>query len=812
MHLDYLLFIIGIITCVSAIVLTLCLVSSKKRSKLYQDLLRQDTERIDAYSLTISQLLNNKSEYVEETESLRISNEYETTPLNSEVTALLQDEATERSKYYGLDLDILENKYIINREIHGGGMSRIFLVTNTKLGNQWILKYIDKKNGQLANEENILKLLNNINLPKIIDIFKDDNGTYIVQSYIEGISLDKIIDTKNNIGQTMTLEWAEQLAGVLSYLHALKPLPIIHCDLKPSNIMVTPDNKLVLIDFGISKQLAGFDDEVMAVTYKYAAPEQLKHNISGKQKELINERFGELTNERFSWGIDEKTDIYSYGVILFQLVTGAIPTYKNKNMIKEFLSKEFADIIIKCIEENPDKRYQNTYELLDDLYKIKNTRTTMVRSLVLRRVATSLSIVSLLVSGSSFASGAYVMQQEKLSLLVMEPDMVKLTEQQYAEISIQKVKPNGKIITIPANEIKWSLNDKNIARIEGNRIAGLNSGSTELLGKYRNKIITLNVDVVKRINGLVDISLCYKNGNEVQKYLGTGEREHIDGDIDIASFVSPESIAKTENGTIYISDSGILRKIQNSNVESIYFEPSYITPRILRTYRDELFILSNPWEDDEGYHYGIVKLNNDGVEGLYVSDAIYTDIEDFALNEEGLIYFIENNTGTGISAIKSLNPDSSEVVEICEIENGVKAMTLDTEGNIYLAISERGIIQKFDSTTKEIKYFAGVDGKRHFIDGSLPLLYEPIKLHYENESLYVLDFNIIRKINIEDGVVSMVETLAGEVSTDINPETIDGSAHSVVFAKSSQKDFLIDDSTILLTDPKKSCIWKILLQ
>ena len=119
------------------------------------------------------------------------------------------------------------------------------------------------------------------------------------------------------------------------------------------------------------------------------------------------------------------------------------------------------------------------------------------------------------------------------------------------------------------------------------------------------------------------------------------------------------------------------------------------------------------------------------------------------------------------------------------------------------------MIQKYDSNTKAIKYFAGVDGQRHFIDGSVPLLYEPIKLYYSEGNLYVLDFNVIRKITIENGIATIMETIAGEVSTETNPSTLPGKADSVVFAHSNQSDFIVEENTILFTDPKKSVVWQI---
>lgn len=810
MHFDYLLFTIGIISCILGVLLIIYLAFSKKKTRFYKQLLDQDTEVFDAYSSTISQLSEINEGLIEDTVALGYATMDETGLIQSDDTVLLKEDFSSRGKVSGFNMDSLEGRYSIDREIYGGGMSRVFLVTNVKLGNQWILKYIDRKTGSLANEENILKLLNNISLPKIVDIFNDENGIYIIQSYIEGISLDKVIEVGKNMGQSMVLDWAEELGQVLSYLHNLKPLPIVHCDLKPSNIMVTHDNKLVLIDFGISKHLDGLNDEVKAVTYKYAAPEQLKHNIKGKQAELINERFGDLPEERFNWRVDERTDIYSYGVMVFELVTGIIPTFKNKNIISEFISKEFAEIILKCLEEDPKDRYQTTKELLGDLQKIKDIRTTMVRSLVFRRVALVSTLITLLVSGTSLASGAYVMQQENLSLVYMEPNSVKISEQQSAEIAIQKVRPNGKVIDLDSKEIKWTL-DNNIAKVEGNRIAGMNTGSTELIGKYRNKIITLNVDVVKRMDGMVDISLAYLKDNKVKKYLGTGNREHIDGNNNKASFVSLEGITKTEDGTIYISDAGVLKKIEDNQVESIFFEPSYITPKLVRSYKNELYILSNPWEDEDEYFYGIIRFSDDGIEGLYIGNGVHTSIEDFAFTNDGKLYFIENNIAMGITSIKHLNLDSYEVEEICEVDDNVKAITVDLEGNIYVAIPDRGVIQKVHKTSRDIEYFAGVDGERHFVDGSLPLFYEPLRLHYANNSIYVLDFNIIRRIVLEDGMAVMVETIAGEISTETNPGIREGSGNSTIFPMSKEMDFYPNEDSILLTDPKNSIIWELSL-
>lgn len=92
------------------------------------------------------------------------------------------------------------------------------------------------------------------------------------------------------ISEGLICDWALQLAQVLNYLHNLET-PIIPCDLKPSNIMVTHDNRLVLIDFGISKR-QGIDERSIGLTYCYAAPEQFKPSTA--RSERVQTRFGVL--------------------------------------------------------------------------------------------------------------------------------------------------------------------------------------------------------------------------------------------------------------------------------------------------------------------------------------------------------------------------------------------------------------------------------------------------------------------------------------------------------------------------------------
>ena len=148
--------------------------------------------------------------------------------------------------------------------------------------------------------------------------------------------------------QETVIEWAEELCGVLDYLHMQNP-PIIYRDMKPANIMLQPNGNIKLIDFGIAREYKehNLEDTVSLGTKGYAAPEQ----FGGKGQ------------------TDQRTDIYCLGVTLYHLVTGKNPCeppyeiypirYWNPN-----LSSGLESIILKCTRINPEERYQSCAELL----------------------------------------------------------------------------------------------------------------------------------------------------------------------------------------------------------------------------------------------------------------------------------------------------------------------------------------------------------------------------------------------------------------------------------------------------------------
>ena len=225
MYLDYILLSLGGALLLMAVSLMAVLIRSRKRSLNYQRMLSEETERLDVLTtLRQSHTVDAKTDFTE-----TITEPWEQgiaeTELLPETESVFQPGPYEKLKLdTGLDLSPLEGKYELLQEIHGGGMSRIFLARSVKLGSEWIVKFV--KRAELAQEAEVLKRLNHISLPQIIDIFQTAQGTFLVERYIEGYTLSEVLALGQEIKESQVCDWGLQLAQVLRYLHTL-PTPII---------------------------------------------------------------------------------------------------------------------------------------------------------------------------------------------------------------------------------------------------------------------------------------------------------------------------------------------------------------------------------------------------------------------------------------------------------------------------------------------------------------------------------------------------------------------------------------------------------
>ena len=175
-------------------------------------------------------------------------------------------------------------------------------------------------------------------MPKIHHVVEDGNTLVVIEDYIPGDTLEEILAREGNLPEAQVLDIAIQLCKILQAFHHAVP-PIVNRDIKPSNIKLTEDGIVKLLDMNAAKycnDLAA-KDTVLLETQGYAAPEQ--------------------------YGItqtDERADIYSLGVLLNIMLTGKHPS-------KELASGRLGRIVQKCTMVNPEKRYKSVLYLMEAL-------------------------------------------------------------------------------------------------------------------------------------------------------------------------------------------------------------------------------------------------------------------------------------------------------------------------------------------------------------------------------------------------------------------------------------------------------------
>lgn len=260
---------------------------------------------------------------------------------------------------------IIDGKYEVLREVGRGGMSIVYLAMDLRINKQWAIKVLRKNSVQdfeivkqgLIAEANLLKKMDHPNLPRIIDLIDSDDSFIIIMDYIEGESLNHILDQYGAQPEEKVLKWAKQLCDVLGYLHTRTPA-VIYRDMKPANVMLRPNGSITLIDFGIAREFkeTNLADTTCLGTRGYAAPEQ----------------FGGMGQT------DARTDIYCLGVTLYNLVTNlnpAEPPYEIKPIreVDSKLSKGLEYVIEKATIRDPELRYQSIAEMLYDLENLDKT-------------------------------------------------------------------------------------------------------------------------------------------------------------------------------------------------------------------------------------------------------------------------------------------------------------------------------------------------------------------------------------------------------------------------------------------------------
>lgn len=271
-----------------------------------------------------------------------------------------------------MDGIVLGNRYELLEKIGEGGMSQVFKARCNKLNRFVAVKILKKEfcdNADIVEkfkeEATAIATLSDNNIVNILDVGTQDDISYIVMEYVKGKTLKDIIKQVGKMNYETAISVAIQIAKALDCAHRNN---IIHRDVKPQNILVTEDGIMKVTDFGIAKSASSetiTNTSTIMGSAHYLSPEQAKGSF-----------------------IDCRTDLYSLGVVLYEMVTGnppfqgdtavtiALKHIQEKVVPPKNLNSKVPDslnqLILKAMEKEPIKRYQSAKEIIADLQKIKD--------------------------------------------------------------------------------------------------------------------------------------------------------------------------------------------------------------------------------------------------------------------------------------------------------------------------------------------------------------------------------------------------------------------------------------------------------
>lgn len=271
-------------------------------------------------------------------------------------------------KYIGKTLN---DRYMLTEVIGVGGMAEVYKAFD-KLVNRVVAVKILKEEfmsdaqfrRRFSNESKAITMLSQKNIVDVYDVCLDGDIMFIVMEYIDGITLKEYIDRKKILDWREATFFTKQILQAMSHAHERG---IVHRDLKPHNIMLLKDGTIKVTDFGIAR-LSKFDTQTITDkaigSVHYISPEQAS---------------GDRT--------DEKTDIYSVGVMLYEMLTGTLPFDADSPVsvalmqvqaqpalpraINDKIPQGLEDITIKAMMKDPSQRYQTAAQMLDDIIKIE---------------------------------------------------------------------------------------------------------------------------------------------------------------------------------------------------------------------------------------------------------------------------------------------------------------------------------------------------------------------------------------------------------------------------------------------------------
>ncbi len=284
------------------------------------------------------------------------------------------------------------DRYQIIEELGKGGMGKVYRVIDKKLKEEVALKLIkpeigsDKKTVErFSNELKLARKIVHKNVARMFDLNEEKGNHYITMEYVPGEDLKRLIRKVGQLGSGKTISIAIQVCEGLAEAHRLG---VVHRDLKPNNVMIDEEGNVRIMDFGIARSLEekGITGAGMMIgTPEYMSPEQ----VEGKK-------------------VDQRSDIYSLGIILYEMVTGRVPfegetpfsiafkhkseTPRNPKEVNAQIPEDLSRVILRCLEKDKELRYQSAGEVRSELENIEKGIPTTERVVPERKPVTSREI------------------------------------------------------------------------------------------------------------------------------------------------------------------------------------------------------------------------------------------------------------------------------------------------------------------------------------------------------------------------------------------------------------------------------------
>ncbi|NOR54332.1 MAG: protein kinase [Candidatus Aminicenantes bacterium] len=409
----------------------------------------------------------------------------------------------------------LAERYEIIEELGKGGMGRVYRVVDKKIDEEVALKILnpeisaDKKTIQrFQNELKLARKIAHRNVCHMYHLGEEEGTSYITMEYVPGEDLKSFIRRIGQLPGGKSISIAKQVCDGLAEAHRLG---VIHRDLKPQNIMIDKEGNARIMDFGIARSLKGkgiTGAGVMIGTPEYMSPEQ----VEGKD-------------------VDQRSDIYSLGVNLYEMITGQVPFegntpftigMKHKSEIpkdpKEFnaqIPEDLSKVILKCLEKDKDNRYQSADALRSELINIEKGLPTSDRILPQKKPLTSKEItvtfgLKKFLIPTSIAAALIV-----LLLFILSP----WSKKEPASVSLQK----PSIAVLPFDDISLQQDQESFCAGLSNSIINALSNLNDLTVRARGSSFSFKdkglipQEIGKRLN--VDTILegtLQKEGNRLR--------------------------------------------------------------------------------------------------------------------------------------------------------------------------------------------------------------------------------------------------------------------------------------------------------